>query len=116
VPQEYLDLIKEGMREVVSAEDGGTAGEYFKDWKYSGQIGGKTGTGKVSDVDLENNAWFVAFAPYDDPEIAVVSYIPNGLGGTYAIPAARDIIEFYLDGKEEQKETAIPYSNTLLTQ
>jgi len=107
-PPEVLDLIKEGMREVVSAEDGGTAGEYFKDWKYAGQIGGKTGTGKVSElIDLENNAWFVAFAPYDEPEIAVVSYIPNGLGGTYAIPAARDVIEFYLDA-------ALPETNSLI--
>jgi penicillin-binding protein 2 len=113
-PPEVLDLIKEGMREVTSAEDGGTAGQYFRDWKYEGQIGGKTGTGKVSDIDLENNAWFVAFTPYNDPEIAVVSYIPNGLGGTYAIPAARDIIEYYLDGEQERTETTIPSSNTLL--
>lgn len=114
-PAEVLDLIKEGMREVVSAEDGGTAGEYFRDWKYAGQIGGKTGTGKVNElIDLENNAWFIAFAPYEDPEIAVVSYIPNGWGGSYAIPAARDIIEFYLDGKQEEQQQDLPAPNSIV--
>ncbi len=116
-PQEYFDLIKQGMKEVVSAEDGGTAGKSFSEWKYKDQIGGKTGTGKVSkDVDLENNAWFVAFAPYDNPEIAVVSYIPNGLGGNYAIDTAKDIIEYYLDGKNELPTAVQPTANALLNE
>ncbi len=114
-PQEAFDAIKEGMGEVVSEEDGGTAGASFHDWKYADKIGGKTGTGKVNDIDIENNAWFVAFAPYDEPEIAVVVYIPNGLGGTYAVPAVRDIIEYYLDGKEQSPDTAVPTANSLLT-
>ncbi len=115
-PQEYFDLIKQGMKEVVSAEDrGSTASKDFKEWKYKDVIGGKTGTGKVSeDVDLENNAWFVAFAPFDDPEIAVVSYIPNGKGGNYAIDTVKDIIEYYLDGKMAQPSSVVPTANSLL--
>ncbi|MEG0357191.1 MAG: penicillin-binding transpeptidase domain-containing protein [Christensenellaceae bacterium] len=113
-PQSYFDAIKEGMKEVTSAEDGGTAGDYFKDWKYKDQIGAKTGSGKVSNIDLENNAWFVAFAPYDDPEIVVISYIPNGQAGGYAIPMTKDIIEYYLDGKEQKVVNEIPTYNMLL--
>ncbi len=114
-PEEAFAAIKQGMRDVVSNEDGITSTvSEFKDWKYKDDIGGKTGTGKVNDVDLENNAWFVAFAPYEEPEIAVVVYIPNGLGGSHAISTAREIIEYYLDGKEEAAVESVPEVNSLL--
>ena len=112
-PQEYFDAIKEGMTKVV-AEEGGTASKAFEGWKYKDELIGKTGTGQVSGIDLENNAWFVAAAPRENPEIAVVIYIPNGYGGSQAIPAAKDIIEYYLDGKTEEGATTLPQGNTLL--
>ena len=104
-PEEYFATIKKGMQDVVSDDEYGGAREAFKnddgtDWKYLKMIGGKTGTGQVSEIELENNAWFVAFAPYDDPQIVVVSYIPNGYSGASAAPAAKDVIEYYLDGLE----------------
>ncbi|CAH2214256.1 penicillin-binding transpeptidase domain-containing protein [Tepidibacter aestuarii] len=43
----------------------------------------------------DNFAWFVSFAPYDDPEIAVVSLIFQGGHGGYAAPVARDIMVEY---------------------
>ncbi|WFD11453.1 penicillin-binding transpeptidase domain-containing protein [Tepidibacter hydrothermalis] len=43
----------------------------------------------------DNFAWFVSFAPYDDPEIAVVSLIFQGGHGGYASPVARDIMVEY---------------------
>lgn len=95
----YLERIKEGMREVVSAEDGGTAGTVFTNFKYKDEIGGKTGTAQVSDIDLENNSWFVCFAPYDKPEIAVVVFIPNGYKGSLSADTAKEIVQYYLDKK-----------------
>lgn len=99
--EEYLAAIKEGMREVVSLEDGGSAANYFKDFKYKDEIGGKTGTAQTStssnNIDLENTAWFVAFAPYDDPEIVVAVCIPNGWAGARAYITVQRVIEFYLD-------------------
>lgn len=112
-PQEYFDAIKDGMTRVV-AEEAGTASKAFDGWAYQNEIIGKTGTGRVSTIDLENNAWFVACAPRENPEIAVVVYIPNGLGGSNAIPAAKDIIEYYLDGKTEEGATTLPSDNTLI--
>ncbi len=119
VSEDVLDTIKEGMREVVSEEDGGLAAEAFEGWQYKNTaekswIGGKTGSGKVNDIDLENNAWFVAFAPYDDPEIAVVIYIPNGKSGASSAPAARDIIGYYLDGKQSDRQIEVPGYNSLV--
>ena len=96
-PNNYMELIRRGMQGVV--DESGTAGKHFKNWKYKANevLAAKTGTAQTTDIDLENNAWFVAFAPYDNPEIAVVSFIPNGYSGGEASQAARDFIEWYLD-------------------
>ena len=65
------------------------------------EIAGKTGTAQVvrlgKDVgENKDHAWFVAYAPADKPEIAVVVLIENvGFGGTHAAPAARAVIEAY---------------------
>ena len=104
INQEYVDAIKKGMAEVVSLEDGGTAGAAFINFKYKDEIGGKTGTAEVGDIDLENNAWFVAFAPFDQPEIVVVVMIPHGFHGSSAGYTAREIIEYYLDEKYVVRE------------
>ena len=109
----YMMLIKEGMREVVDEIAGGTARDYFKDYKYKNSIGGKTGSAQVSKIDLETNAWFVAFAPYDNPEIAVVVYIPHGYSGGRATLAAKEVIEYYLDAKQNKNDAVLP-NNQLL--
>ncbi len=112
---QYLEKIKKGMKEVVSGEDG-TASKYFKDFppEYQDMIGGKTGTAEVSDVDLENNSWFVCFAPYDEPEIAIVSYVPNGFAGGYSSWIAQDILLYYFHQREITAEQTIPDSGSLV--
>ena len=109
----YFNAIQEGMTKMV-AEQANSTTSIFNGWKYEDQIAGKTGTGTVSNIDLENNAWFVSYAPRENPEIAVVIYIPNGIGGSHAEPAAKEIIEYYLDGKTEETGTALPSENTLV--
>ena len=114
ISEEYTEAIKQGMAEVVSAEDGGTAYKYFADFRYDGQIGGKTGTGQVSQIDIENNAWFVAFAPFDQPEIAIAVYIKNGLSGGLAAYTAKEMVEYYLDNKLiEVSPDIVPGSNDI---
>jgi len=113
----YLHYIREGMAGVV--DEGGTAERYFRDFPYKNEqtgkndLAGKTGTAQVSRIDLENNAWFVAFAPYEVPEIAVVCYIPNGYGGGYASYAARQVIQYYLDHRVEGSADLMPAANSL---
>jgi len=114
----FLPFIQEGMRGVVDDTGTGTAGRFFRDFRYLDEnkkpdMAGKTGTAQVSRIDLENNAWFVAYAPYENPEIAVVSYIPNGYGGGYASYAARQVIEYYLDNRGEVSEDLMPPANSL---
>jgi penicillin-binding protein 2 len=106
----YLPSIWQGMHDVVAD---GTAVSAFKGWKYLDQIAGKTGTAEKSKLDVENNAWFVAFAPYDKPEIAVVVYVPNGMSAGSTIPAAKAVIETYMESRQEIAPAPIPSPNTL---
>ena len=100
--QIYYDLIHQGMEDVTSMEDGGTAADYFVDAKYD--IAAKTGTSQRTELDVENNAWLVSYAPADDPKVVVVVYIQNGYAGARSSPAAIKVIEYYLD-KLAQSET-----------
>ena len=108
----YMALIRKGMKGVV--DEAGTAKKHFRNWPYQDQIAAKTGTAQVTSIDLENNAWFVCFAPYEHPEIAVVCFIPNGYSGSEASMAARDFIEWYMEQKEVRDvEIVLPTGNSL---
>ena len=109
---EYLPYIREGMKGVV--DESGTAKKYFRNWEYQDQIAAKTGTAQVTSIDLENNAWFVCFAPYENPEIAVACFIPNGFSGSEASKAPRDFIEWYMKQKTlREVDISLPLGNTL---
>ena len=109
---EYLPYIREGMKGVV--DESGTAKKYFRNWPYQDQIAAKTGTAQVTSIDLENNAWFVCFAPYENPEIAVACFIPNGYSGSESSIAPRDFIEWYMEQKTLRGvETVLPIGNSL---
>ncbi|MBQ8162340.1 MAG: hypothetical protein IJ083_16560 [Clostridia bacterium] len=109
----YFPLIKEGMKGVVDEQDG-TAGKYFKGWKYRDDIAAKTGSAQTTAIDLENNGWFVAYAPFDNPEVALAVFIPNGLSGGNASVAAREFLTWYLDQKNLRTvDYDLPIGNTL---
>ncbi len=55
---------------------------------------------------LKDNAWFVGFAPRENPEIVVVSLIEGGEHGKFAAPIARDVIKAYFDKKARTKTRA----------
>ena len=109
---EYLPYIREGMKGVV--DESGTAKKYFRNWEYQDQIAAKTGTAQVTSIDLENNAWFVCFAPYENPEIAVACFIPNGYSGSESSKAPRDFIEWYMKQKSLRGvDVVLPVGNSL---
>lgn len=110
--EDYLPYIREGMKGVV--DESGTAKKYFRNWEYQDQIAAKTGTAQVTSIDLENNAWFVCFAPYDHPEIAVACFIPNGYSGSESSIAPRDFIEWYMKQKTLRGvDIVLPVGNSL---
>ena len=109
---DYLPYIREGMKGVV--DESGTAKKYFRNWPYREQIAAKTGTAQVTSIDLENNAWFVCFAPYENPEIAVACFIPNGYSGSEASKAPRDFIGWYMEQKTlREVDLVLPVGNSL---
>ena len=95
--EENLKTVLEGMQSVT--EEGGTAYSIFKDFDI--QIGGKTGSAEAGD---KINAWFVGFAPYETPEIAVVVFVENGSHGYYSAEVTKEIMEAYFGLNEEIKE------------
>jgi penicillin-binding protein 2 len=101
----FFQLIMDGMEDVTSSEDGGTAGKYFKEKEYL-KIAGKTGTSERTELDVENNAWMVCYAPYDNPQIVVVCYVQNGYSGAYVSQAIIDTVEYYLDDIASVENTA----------
>lgn len=71
-------------------------------------IAGKTGTAQVVSVNLKesahnaayrNNAWFVGYAPFNNPEIVVAALVMHGEESSVAAPVARDVIKAYFDGR-----------------
>lgn len=116
--EQYLPYIKEGMRRVV--DETGTAEPYFRRWKYKENIWAKTGTSQVTigriKLDLENNGWFVALAPFEGPtEIAVITLIPNGLSGGLTTIAAREFIGWWMDNQiERSDDTPVVPGNELM--
>ena len=100
----YLfNVIADGMEKVV---DGGTA----KIAKVDGiAVCGKTGT--VQNPHGAAHSAFVAFAPKDDPKIAICVYVENGVwGARYAAPIASLIIEKYLNDSISPKKKPLEAS------
>jgi penicillin-binding protein 2 len=102
-----VDTVTEGMYGVVN-EPGGTAGAS----KLPGiELCGKTGSAQVisnqglarvgKHAELRDNAWFVGFAPRQNPELVVAVLVQGGEhGGAAAAPIARDIVKAYYDKKQ----------------
>jgi penicillin-binding protein 2 len=95
VDQDYLAVVREAMYQSVStgvatnAQVPGLA------------VAGKTGTAEFGTPGegegYDTHGWFVGFAPYEDPEIAVVVFVQRGSGGQNAGPAAARIFDYYFN-------------------
>lgn len=107
IKKENIDAILKGMKGVTS-EEGGTAYSTFANFNI--ELGGKTGSAQT-DVQGKINGWFVGFAPYEEPEIAVVILVENAGSGSYTAEVARDILQEYFGMNMEKVEedlTAMP--------
>jgi penicillin-binding protein 2 len=93
--QNTWNVVREGMRRVVQ-EPGGTAGLA----RVKGiQAAGKTGTAQ-NPHGMKDHSWFVGFAPFENPKIAIAVLVENsGFGGSFAAPIAGLCFEKYLYGR-----------------
>lgn len=110
ISQQYFAPMVEAMQQVVEGV-GGTASRA----RIEGiTVCGKTGT--VQNPHGEDHSVFIAFAPKENPKIAIAVYVENaGFGGTWAAPIASLMIESYLTDtiKDKFKETRILEANLL---
>jgi penicillin-binding protein 2 len=110
-----VEMAKEGMRLVVTD---GTGQRPFEGMEI--QSAGKTGTAEYCD-DIANqqnrcqpgswptHSWYFGYAPYDNPEIAVVAFVYNGgEGASVAAPIVRSVLESYFELKAIDSETGGP--------
>ncbi len=93
--EENYHAIMYGMK---LAADSGTASTLFSNYKVG--VGAKTGTASVPSGTA--NGIFVAFAPYEDPEIAVCVVVEHGAHGNYVGAVAKAIFDEYFNGKTTQ--------------
>jgi penicillin-binding protein 2 len=90
---EVIQVIRDGMCQVTIDTNLGTAWGAFENTNY--WACGKTGTAQTAQI--EPHSWFVAYAPRENPEIAVVVMVENSREGSeVAAPIARRIVDAYL--------------------
>lgn len=94
ISTQTLNIVKEGMVEACAT--GGTAYPFF-DYKVgerSIKIACKTGTAEFGDPKDATHAWFFAFAPIDNPQIAITVLVEGGgEGSSVAAPIAKSIMD-----------------------
>ena len=109
-----LDHIKKGMLKVTTE---GSARKIFDGFPI--EVGAKTGTAQKSGINpttgetYDDFAWFVSFAPYDEPEIAIATVIFQGGSGGYAGPLTRDIMGEYLGLNVVPNKDSLPFESML---
>jgi penicillin-binding protein 2 len=102
ISSDQIEMIRRGMWEVVNGQRSSVGGGTGTRAHIEGiDVAGKTGTAQfwrrdpeTGDKIKDNHAWFIAFAPYENPELAVAVMVRGGKGGgSCAAPVARRIIE-----------------------
>lgn len=95
INEQNLDAIRQGMKSVTS-DTTGTAYVRFRD--FGVEVGGKTGSAEAGTDENGKDivhAWFAGYAPFEDPEIAIVVMVENGGHGNYTAEVVRDIMQEY---------------------
>jgi len=115
---EQWDVIYDGMIGAVTSPRGTATAALAKPLRY--KLAGKTGTAqlftikqtdstraKITEERRRDHAWFIAFAPVDDPKIAIAVLVENGgFGGATAAPIAQKVLDAYLLGPEAAVDDA----------
>ena len=121
VSKENLAIVKQGLFNTVNSKEGTARGARIEGIHVSGKTGtaqvvSRSSIGTLKDEEipyqLRAHAWFVAYAPSEDPEIAVVVFVEHGVSGSgTAAPIAREMIKQYLVKDEGDSKEGDVLSN-----
>lgn len=103
IEDKHFDTLKEGMVDVSRI---GTAAATFA--AYPVTVASKTGTPETTGLV---NSVFIAYAPADDPQIAIAVIIEKGWHGYTGAPVARDIFDYYFYGQGNMSESGNSVGN-----
>ncbi len=107
VSRESLDLVRQGLWEVVNTRNGSGRLAYLE----RPVVAGKTGSAMIGPITY---GWFTGFAPYDDPALVVTVMIEGAeTGGRDAAPVARRAFAAYFD-VDMQSLTNLPRNVTII--
>lgn len=106
VSAQVLEIVRRAM--VGTCRPGGTAGWIFADFPV--EVAGKTGTAQqTQDAPYDDHAWFVGFAPANEPQIAfAVLMEQGGHGSTACAPVAREILDHFFGLATAPPGPAVP--------
>jgi penicillin-binding protein 2 len=103
VDSRNIGIMREAMRQAVADGSATTARSNVV------EIAGKTGTAEFGeqrpDGSYKEHGWFTGYAPYNNPEIAVVVFLEQGGGALSAAPVAGKILSYYFDRKNNAQRT-----------
>lgn len=103
ISDDILSSVKEGM---LSVTVDGTGSAVFGD--YPIRVGGKTGTSQVTGA--ADHSVFIAFAPFDKPEIAVAVVLENGSSSYGVTSVAKAVLDCYFYPEEQKTQENIPFT------
>lgn len=96
ISKDIMQIVREGMRQTVTA---GTA-QSLKTLPVA--VAGKTGTAQFGSEN-KTHGWFISFAPYDNPKIAMVILVEGGEdGNSSAVPVTKEVYDWYFSREEKR--------------
>lgn len=97
VSDDDLALIRRGMLGAIESDYGTAHNVFIPGFHYAGKTGTAENVPTIDNPSGRNHAWFVCFAPYDHPQIAVVVFMDQsgGFGAVNAAPVAQAIVQSY---------------------
>ena len=103
-----VEAVKQGMW-LVANDPESSSSAYFRDLPV--EVGAKTGSAQVSS-EVEADALFVCFAPYDDPQIAISMVVEQGASGSNLAQAVAQVVDYYFSAEDTME--SVGSENTLL--
>jgi penicillin-binding protein 2 len=97
ISPDVINIVREGMRQTVTDGSGRLLQDLTDKNGNAVAATGKTGTAQFGNEDL-THSWFISFAPYDNPSIAIAVLVEGGgEGNESALPVAKEILQYWFN-------------------